>query len=311
MKKAVRMILGAALSLALCVPAFAAPAITPTDPAAAAPAEDVTSKYTYAPVTILNGSTMITFAEARTVEGKAIMLSTQSWIEGNAVAAFTPNVRTEIHQIVLKPGTLITRSASVDPIEISFVSRTSDGYTVNPDKLSLYTQMFQADQLFNYPFAKAELCRFSTADGKQYYIRQETTPLLEAPAIPIAYLVKEGDTVDRIAANYYGVQGLGSALQQSNPDHFIASGGMLQAGGVLTLPVSLNGHPRLAEPLATEGELIYFVKSGDSLSAISQNCYGRPDFVDYIVQRNTERLPNPNLLNVGQLLVLPVIRTFG
>lgn len=55
---------------------------------------------------------------------------------------------------------------------------------------------------------------------------------------------------------------------------------------------------------STAGEQAYVVKAGDTLSTISMSRYGGREMVRNIETRNN--LPNPNLIFIGQKLILPV-----
>ncbi len=309
MKKALIFGLMLALCLGLAAPASAAAATTAQTTAATTPGTTASTAAitgTFGPVTVVDGGSAITFSEAR-LENHAIMVSHQFWYKDAAAVVNTVTERTNVNLIVVKPGSTVTRSASATPLNFSFATRTGTDYVVSADRITVYPSSFNVDRLLAYPFANAELCVMTLADGAEYYIISAAMRLQEAPAVPIAYTVKYGDTLDYIALNYYGVPNLGDELKKQNPEHFNATNNVLEAGRDLILPVSLAGYPRLSEPLATGNELIYVVKSGDTLASISMKFYNRSDFSNYIFQRNKDRIRNPGLITVGQVIVLPVI----
>ncbi|MBR1659520.1 MAG: LysM peptidoglycan-binding domain-containing protein [Oscillospiraceae bacterium] len=314
MKKLLTLLPALALCFALAAPVSAA-ASTPGantnsntnstgSTASNANANAVTG--TFGPLTVVDGSSAITFGEAR-LEDHTILLAHQFWYKGAAAAVTTVTERTDIKVIVVKPGSTVTRSASATPLTLSYVTRNGGEYLVCADQLTVYPASFGVDRLLAYPFATAEMCVMTLADGTEYLILSGAARITEAPAVPISYVVKSGETLDYIALNYYGADKLGEYLQKENPEHFNATNGILEAGRELILPVTLNGHPRLAEPLAQGNELIYVIKSGDTLASISQKFYGRSDFSTYIYQRNADRIKNPGLITVGQVIVLPVV----
>lgn len=60
----------------------------------------------------------------------------------------------------------------------------------------------------------------------------------------------------------------------------------------------------VAVQASTSGEKVYIVKAGDTLSTIATTQYGGREMVRAIETRNN--LPNPNLIFIGQKLILPV-----
>lgn len=60
----------------------------------------------------------------------------------------------------------------------------------------------------------------------------------------------------------------------------------------------------VAVQASTTGEKVYVVKGGDTLSTIAMSQYGGREMVRTIETRNN--LPNPNLIFIGQKLILPV-----
>ena len=55
----------------------------------------------------------------------------------------------------------------------------------------------------------------------------------------------------------------------------------------------------------------YVVKAGDSLSAIAQNLLGDANRWKEIWEANKQAVPDPNLINIGQELLIPVAPTEG
>ena len=130
-------------------------------------------------------------------------------------------------------------------------------------------------------------------------------PSVTAPDGTVTYTVQKGDTLGFIATNYYGDNAQRNALYRANADAFAATNGQLRPGMTLVIPETLGGVERLSYPVAGEGETLYTVKAGDSLSKIAQSVYGDMWRYEDIFQRNSDRLKNANTIYEGQILVLP------
>lgn len=286
MKKTLTLILALALCLLLAVPAFA--------------------QEGYAPVTLSDGTGSVVFSQGKQ-QDKAILLSRQIWSEEAKTVITTAAERTEIKLIVVRTNSTITRTVNDKPVTLSFLTRSGNSYVLTRDRLELYFGSVSADKLFAYPFENAELIRVTLDDGAEYYLISGATALKEAPPVPIDYIVQPGDDIENIALNYYGATGLGDALKAANTAHYEAAEGILEAGRALTLPVTLNGHARLSEPLLREGETFHIVKYGDTLSGISLKYYGNANDYNQIFERNRDRMKTIGNLMVGQILVIPVL----
>lgn len=140
--------------------------------------------------------------------------------------------------------------------------------------------------------------------------KTDTTTITPTPAIQPGttgtYTVQWGDTLQGIALNYYGSYAYSRGLYRANADSFKATKGILEAGMVLILPERIGKAVRLNAPTAGEGEILYTVKLGDTLSGIAKSYYGTSSRYQDIFARNSDRLKNANLIYVGQIIVLPV-----
>jgi LysM repeat protein len=97
------------------------------------------------------------------------------------------------------------------------------------------------------------------------------------------YTVKSGDTLSKIAAAYgVTVQAMASANNIANPN-------LIYVGQILTVP---GNSPSTGTK--------YTVKSGDTLSKVAV-AYGVT--VQAIVNANS--IANPNIIRVGQVLIIP------
>ena len=285
MKKTFALILTLAMCLLMALPAFA--------------------QEGYTPLTISDGTTSVVFNYGKQQE-KTILLSRRIWSEEAKKMIDTTAVRTDISLIVVRTNSTVTRIANDQPVTISYLTRSGGEYVLLKDRLELYSDSISSDKLFSCPFASAELLLLTLSDGSEYYLISGATALKEAPPAPISYTVQPGDDEDRIALMYYGATGLGEALKAANPEHYEATGGILEAGRDLTLPVTLNGHTRLAEPFLKDGEQIHIVRSGDTLSGIALKYLGDANRYQEIFERNKDTMKSIGNLMIGQVLVIPV-----
>lgn len=135
---------------------------------------------------------------------------------------------------------------------------------------------------------------------------QPTTPAEpEEPAGTVTYTVKKGDTLGFITTNYYGNNAQRNALYKANAEAFKATNGKLVVGMTLVIPETLGGVNRIAAPVLAEGETLYTVKAGDTLSGIAKSVYGDMWQYKAIFERNSDRLKNANTIYEGQVIVLP------
>ena len=136
--------------------------------------------------------------------------------------------------------------------------------------------------------------------------REPPTPAEpERPAGTVTYTVKKGDTLGFITTNYYGSNAQRNALYKANAEAFKATSGKLVEGMTLVIPETLGGVKRIAAPVLAEGESLYTVQAGDTLSKIAQSVYGDMWQYKAIFERNSDRLKNANTIYEGQVIVLP------
>lgn len=136
----------------------------------------------------------------------------------------------------------------------------------------------------------------------------EAAPAEAAPAeaAPVTYTVKQGDTLGKITANFYGTNAQRYALQKANAEAFKATKGKLVPGMVLVIPDKLGKDTRIASPVAGEGETLYEIKYGDTLGKIAKATYGVMSDYKLIYERNKDRLKSASMIYEGQVIVLPV-----
>lgn len=278
--------------LALCL--FAAAA----QPALAADAS-------YGPVIITDGNMNITFSQAKTAT-TTVMLARQNWVPESAVMAQTETERKAIELIVVSADCLVTRSGGSGAMNFAFVALSGSDYVVGADRMELYTSSFNAHTMISFPFVKAEMVLLTLSSGKEYFIVSEKTAVKEAPPLPMSYMVQPGDSEEMIALNYYGKDGLSEALKAANPEHYAATGGILEAGRELILPTTLGGMTLRKTPLLAPGESFYSIKSGDTLSSIALKYLDNAAAYTKIIARNPDIIKDAStMLRVGTRIILP------
>ena len=259
----------------------------------------------YGPVIVTDGYMSITFSQAKTAAA-TVMLARQSWVPETAVMAQTETERKEIELIVAGSDCLVTRSGGSAAMNFAFVTLSGSDYIVGADRMELYTSSFHAHTMLSFPFVKAEMVLLTLSNGKEYFIISEKTTVKEAPPLPMSYIVQPGDTEEMIALNYYGKDGLGEALKAANPEHYAATGGILEAGRALTLPAALGGMTLRKTPLLAAGESFYTLKSGDTLSGIALKYLGDAMAYTKIITRNPDVIKSASsMLRVGTRIILP------
>ena len=286
MKKVVTILLALCLFAAAALPALAADA-------------------SYGPVIVTDGYMSITFNQAKT--GKMpVMLARQNWVPESAVVEQSETNRKEIDLIIVGADCLVTRSGGSAAMNFAFVTLSGSDYIVGADRMELYTSSFNAHTMLSFPFVKAEMVLLTLSNGTEYFIVSEKTTVKEAPPLPMSYTVQPGDTEETIALNYYGKDGLGEALKAANPEHYAATGGILEAGRALLLPTTLGGMTLRKTPLLAAGESFYTLKSGDTLSGIALKYLGDATAYAKIIARNPDVIKSAStMLKVGTRIILP------
>lgn len=259
----------------------------------------------YGPVVVTDGYMSVAFSQAKTMT-MTVMIARQNWVPESAVMTQTTAERKNIQLIAVGADCLVTRTGGSGAMEFAFLTLSGSDYLVSADRMNLYSTSFNVQTLLSYPFLKAEMALLTLSGGEEYYIVSENTPVTEAPPLPMSYTVQPGDTEELIALNHYGVDGLGEALKAANPEHYAAAGGILAAGGVLTLPTTLGGATLRKTPLLAAGESFYVIKSGDTLSGIALKYLGDASSYARIIARNSNILKDAStMLRVGMRLILP------
>ena len=111
-------------------------------------------------------------------------------------------------------------------------------------------------------------------------------------------VVQPGDSLSAIAQHVYGNSSRWPLIALANPQ--LADPNLIHPGDVLVLPPAPpSGSPALL------GGGAHVVRAGETLTAIARQAYGDPTLWPMISQAN--RLANPNLILIGQVLDVPAI----
>lgn len=130
------------------------------------------------------------------------------------------------------------------------------------------------------------------------------------------YRVAEGDSLSKIAAEFYGDRSLWQTLAEFNKDR-LPNPNVLRAGLVLRIPdraVLLGGEaspPGVRDPLSpapVETARTHVVRDGETLSQIAAATLGSSKRWRELVAANTDRISDPDRVRPGTELRIPVAR---
>jgi len=127
------------------------------------------------------------------------------------------------------------------------------------------------------------------------------------------YVIKPGDTFQRIAQREYGSAARWPVVARANP---LTDPVKIRPGDVIRLPLdpsNIQGRPvdppqRNDSPSdqdADEPVIEYRVRPGDTLSEIAARFYGSVRHTDFLYQSNRARLRAKNALRAGQTIRIP------
>ena len=137
---------------------------------------------------------------------------------------------------------------------------------------------------------------------------------------PVNYIIESGDTLWKIAVKFYGNGNYWRKIYEdnadtiSNPDRIFAGQAILiyplqdTLSAPLTNPNAANTAqlPQADNTAADSTDInSYVVQPGDNLWKIARKLYGRGWRWRTIYEANTDTLPDPGQLHVGQVLVIP------
>ncbi|MEO0482735.1 MAG: LysM peptidoglycan-binding domain-containing protein [Planctomycetota bacterium] len=131
------------------------------------------------------------------------------------------------------------------------------------------------------------------------------TPVLPPTFRP--YVIRPGDTFERIARRELGSASLAGAIARANA---FVDPLRLRVGREIRIPVdpdNIQGRAE-GEPVTQPAEsapMEYVVRRGDTLSAIASRIYGSSAAAERIYEANRDQLASPDDVRVGQTLRLP------
>jgi len=131
-----------------------------------------------------------------------------------------------------------------------------------------------------------------------------------APAVR-THTIQSGDTLEGIARKYYGDPNKWRMILDANKGK-ISDPARLKAGVVIEVPEAVAGSTTPAQgasPTAAasvgRAEKRHTVQAGDTLSSLANRYYGDKSKWRIIYNANRDRIKNPDVLNVGSVLVIP------
>ena len=140
--------------------------------------------------------------------------------------------------------------------------------------------------------------------------------VVRSPAPPLqTHTIEKGDSLWDLAARYYGDGRQWKKIYEANRD-VLPSSSTLPVGAVLvippadarasdaTAPESVTQAPTAPSPPGT-GTVTYTVKSRDTLYNIAVKQYGDGSLWRTIYEANRDKIPSPDRLAVGTVLVIP------
>lgn len=117
---------------------------------------------------------------------------------------------------------------------------------------------------------------------------------------PIRYTVKSGDTLWKIARQFYGNGAMWTKIYADNKST-IKNPNRIYVGQVLLIYPSIGDGTYITE----SGAKTYKVKRGDTLWSIAEEMYGKGKRWKKIYEANKGTLSDPNKLYAGQILIIP------
>ncbi len=143
--------------------------------------------------------------------------------------------------------------------------------------------------------ALADAVRHAQEAAKAQEVAKAEAAKAEAAAEQ-RYTVQGGDTLGKISGRFYGdpaqwrrIYEANRAIIGNNPD-------VISVGQEFVIPDA--GTPLPAQRT-------YTVRSGDTMRAIAQRFYGDEMQWKRIYQANRDRIPNPDVIHVGQEFIIP------
>lgn len=117
---------------------------------------------------------------------------------------------------------------------------------------------------------------------------------------PVRYTVKSGDTLWKIAKQFYGNGAMWTKIYADNKST-IKNPNRIYVGQVLLIYPSIGDGTYITQ----SGAKTYTVKRGDTLWSIAEGMYGKGKRWKKIYEANKGTLSDPNKLYAGQILIIP------
>lgn len=184
-------------------------------------------------------------------------------------------------------------------------------YNANKDKLSSSKQLKKGMKLqipaINYTVKKGDTIKSiakkyfgANSKWKQVYqVNQDVISpslklktgqklVLPVPVVCRIYIVKKGDTLEKIAKKFYGRSSKWKKIYNANKNK-VSKAKKVKAGANLFIPA-----------------MTYTVKKGDDIKSIAKKYYGKKTEWRQIYNANKDIIPKSGKLKTGTTLVLPV-----
>jgi nucleoid-associated protein YgaU len=139
---------------------------------------------------------------------------------------------------------------------------------------------------------KAVLLAGNIKGVEKVFDEQLTAP--PAEEVTEFYTVRSGDTLSKIAKQFYGDAGKYPGIFEANKE--------VIKDPNLIYPVQMIRIPKIS---GINDEQVYTVQSGDTLSKIAQHFYGAANKYTVIFEANRDTLKDPNVIHPGQNLRIP------
>ena len=216
------------------------------------------------------------------------------------------------------PGGVLLYEANNLPGKVAFVKDFLKSVKLNEANISLLLGavviVLVGVLLFNYFGSINKSGREQTSSAATEVGKEAVSALPSADQLPAEYTIQKGDNLWNISEKVYGSGYQWTEIVNAN-EVLRANPGVLSEGMKITLP-KLEPVPSPTEtvkidvkPEITPVEGEYVVVQGDSLWIIAVKTYGSGyNWVD-IHQANKTQITNPNLIRVGQKLILPKTET--
>jgi nucleoid-associated protein YgaU len=116
------------------------------------------------------------------------------------------------------------------------------------------------------------------------------------------HTVVAGDTLSSLAKRYYGEERLWTKIRDANKDK-LPNPNVLPVGATLVIP-DVSASATSSAP-TIKREQVHTVAAGETLSGIAKKYYGSEGKWRLIYNANKEKIPSPDRLQVGVVLVIP------